>query len=239
MKSYLQALPLLLASVPLSTATIPPITSCLSCLKPIHCDNVGWDWAYYSNPLTDSGEGYPGFRADVYKTRQPLYTGVTPSIGGHLGLTATSPDVTTFYGSTEELNATHFAINHHAYLYACENGSYQFDITYVDDAVFAWVGETAYSGWTDANRDAKAAWTPHGDWHSGSASFRKDLEIGSFNPLRFVFGNGQGGGAFNLTITSPSGVIVHQSGQDSDYIVRYSCDLKISAPEFPAFGAET
>ncbi|KAI2470064.1 GLEYA domain-containing protein [Annulohypoxylon bovei var. microspora] len=239
MKSFFKALGLFLASVPLSTATIPPVTFCPSCPKPVHCDNGGWDWAYYSNPLFNSGEGYPGFSADVYKTRQPEYTAVTPSIGGHLGYTTASPDMSTFYGSSKEFNATYFAINHHAYLYACEGGTWQFDISYVDDVVFAWVGETAYSGWTDANADAKAVWTFQGDTHYGSASFRKELEGGGFNPLRFVFADGQWGGIFNLTITSPSGIIAHQSGRDSDYIVRYSCDFQISAPKFPDFGAET
>lgn len=237
MKSFLQPLSLFLASVPLSIAGIPPTTFCPSCPKPVHCDNAGWDWAYYSNPLFNSGEGYPGFSADSYKTKQPEYTAVTSSIGGRLGDINASPS--SFYGSTAELNATYFAINHHAYLYACEAGMYQFDISFVDDVVFAWVGETAYTGWTNRNRDAKAVWTFQGDTHYGSASFRKDLAIGSFNPLRFFFANGQNGGLFNLTITSPSGVIVHQSGRDSDYIVRYSCDFQISAPKFPEFGAET
>ncbi|OTA98469.1 hypothetical protein M426DRAFT_325947 [Hypoxylon sp. CI-4A] len=240
MKSNLQKLiQLALASIPMSAAIIPPVELCPSCPKPIHCLNQGWDWAYYSNPLHNDGEGYPGFSADIFKTQEPVYSDVTPWIGKHLGYTDANPDTTTFYGSTEELNNTYFALNQHAYLYACEGGTWQFDITYVDDVVLAWVGEKAYSGWTDENADAKAVWTYLGDNHYGSASFRTDLDGGRFHPLRFVFANGQWGGLFNLTITSPSGVIVHQSGSDSDYIVRFSCDFEVSAPRFPAFGAET
>ncbi|KAI0842970.1 GLEYA domain-containing protein [Hypoxylon sp. FL0890] len=237
--NLLQLSSLLLASVPKSTATLPPVELCPSCPKPAHCLNQGFDWAYYSNPIFNSGEGYPGFRADVYKTRQPIYSDVTPWIGGHLGYSAANPDTNTFYGSSVELNSTYFALNHHAYLYACESGTWQFDITNVDDVVFAWVGDVAYSGWTDGNADAKAVWTFLGDTHYGSASFRQDLDGGRFYPMRFVFADGQWGGSFNLTITSPSGIIVHQSGRDSDWIVRFSCDFEISAPRFPAFGAET
>ncbi|KAI1401094.1 GLEYA domain-containing protein [Hypoxylon fuscum] len=229
-----------LVSVPMATAILPPVELCPSCPKPIHCFNEGWDWAYYSNPLHNDGKNYPGFRADIYKTRDPVYSDATPWIGGHLGYTEANPDTTTFYGSSTQLNSTYFVLNHHAYLYACESGSWQFDITYVDDVVFAWVGDAAYSGWTDANANAKAVWTFVGEpgTHWGTASFTQELDGGRFYPMRLVFGNGQWGGQFNLTITSPSGVIVHQSGGDSDWFVRFSCDLEISAPRFPAFGAE-
>ncbi|KAI1476710.1 GLEYA domain-containing protein [Daldinia eschscholtzii] len=240
MKSTLQTLcTLLLASLPLSAAILP-IELCPSCPKPKHCSNRGWDWAYYANPIHNDGENYPGFRADVYKTRNPSYSAVTPWIGGPLGATEANPSTSPFYGSPVELNSTYFALNHHAYLYACEGGTWQFDVSFVDDVVFAWIGETAFEGWTDANADAKAVWTFAGSpgTHYGSASVRKELEGNKFHPLRFVFSDGQGGGLFNLTITSPSGVIVHRSGQDSDWIVRYSCGLDNSAPRFPEFGSE-
>ncbi|KAI8962287.1 GLEYA domain-containing protein [Daldinia sp. FL1419] len=240
MKLTLRALStFLLSSLPLSTAILP-VDLCPSCPHPKHCNNAGWDWAYYANPLHNDGEDYPGFRADVYKGRDPVFSAVAPWIGGHLGYTDASPDTSTFYGSAAELNSTYFALNHHAYLYVCEAGAWQFDISYVDDVVFAWVGETAVSTWTDENADAKAVWTfARGDNHYGFASVRKELEGNSFVPLRFLFANGQWGGLFNLTVTSPSGVIVHQSGRDSDYIVRYSCGLDMSAPQFPDFGSES
>ncbi|KAF3055547.1 hypothetical protein GL218_07220 [Daldinia childiae] len=239
MKLTLQNLStLLLASLPLGTAILSR-ELCPSWPKPENCSNQGWDWSYYSNPLRNNGENYPGFRADVYKTRIPIYSDVTPWIGGHLGYTNANPDTTTFYGSPVELNSTYFALNHQAYLYACEGGTWQFDITDVDDVVFAWIGETAVSGWTDENADAKAVWSfARNDNRHGSASVRKDLEGDRFYPLRFVFANGQRYGLFNLTITSPSGIIVYQSGRDSDWIVRYSCDFDTSALRFPDFGSE-
>ncbi|KAI6093483.1 GLEYA domain-containing protein [Hypoxylon rubiginosum] len=242
MTRYLQSLSvLLLASVPMSTAIIPPIELCPSCPKPIRCFNEGWDWAYYSNPRHNDGEDYPGFRADVYKTQAPVYSGTTPWIGGHLGYTQANPDTTIFYGSSPQLNSTYFALDHHAYLYACERGTWQFDVSLVDDVVLAWVGDAAYSGWTDANADVKAVWTFLGGagQHYGSASFSKDLDGGRFYPMRFFFANAQWGGNFNLTITSPSGVIVHQSGRNSDWVVQSSCGLDTSAPRFPDFGEET
>ncbi|KAI2618397.1 hypothetical protein GGR54DRAFT_153344 [Hypoxylon sp. NC1633] len=117
----------------------------------------------------------------LYKTRDPLYSDVTPWISGRLSYTKANPDTSSFYKSSTKLNSTYFALNHHAYLYACEGGTWQFDITFVDDVVFGWVESATRRtpGWTDQNADAKAVWTYLGDNHYSSASFRQDLDGGS------------------------------------------------------------
>ncbi|RWA09016.1 hypothetical protein EKO27_g6091 [Xylaria grammica] len=212
----------------------PDPSACPSCSKPKQCENVGWDWAYYPNPLTNNGENYPGFRGDSFKTKTPTYTGVTPVIG------KASAFGTTIYNSTSTLDSAYFVLNQHAYLWACEKGTWQFDITGVDDLALAWVGDLAYSGWTDSNASGRAVWTFQGTGsHTGSASFTAELEGSSYVPVRFLFANGQGGGAFKVTITSPSGIIVHQTGRDTnnDWIVRYSC-FESQAPKFASFGQE-
>ncbi|KAI1432664.1 hypothetical protein GGR50DRAFT_581286 [Xylaria sp. CBS 124048] len=212
-------------------------SACPSCQKPSHCGNEGWDWAYYSNPLTNSGENYPGYRADAFKTKTPGYTSVTPVIGSTAALGADSH----IYNSSVTLSSTYFTLNQHAYLWACEAGTWQFDISGVDDIVLAWVGGVAYSGWTDQNANGRAVWSFQGSTHTGSASFTSVLPADTFVPVRFVFGNGQAGGAFRVTITSPSGVIVHQTGRaaNNDWIVRYSCPFDPRAPRFPTFGQES
>ncbi|KAI1363541.1 hypothetical protein F5Y08DRAFT_309059 [Xylaria arbuscula] len=212
----------------------PDPSTCPSCSKPKHCgSSVGWDFAYYPNSITNNGENYPGFRGDVVKTQTPTYTGATPSIG------KASAFSTSIYNSTATLDSAYFVLNQHAYLWACESGTWQFDISGVDDLVLAWVGETAYSGWTDDNASGRAVWTFQGTGaHTGSASFTAELEGSTFVPVRFLFANAQGGGAFKIAITSPSGIIVHQTGRDAnnDWLVR-ECGSK--APEFPVFGNES
>ncbi|KAI1493309.1 GLEYA domain-containing protein [Biscogniauxia mediterranea] len=209
-----------------------------TCGKPLHCLNAGWDWAYYANPLHNNGNDYPGFSPESFKTKEPVYAGVTGAIGGPVG--NASAGVAPIYESSADLNATYFALNQHAYLYACESGAWQFNLTGVDDAAFAWLGDAAYSGWTAKNANATAIWSfTNSRVHLGSSSFVGQLTGGQYYPLRVVFGDGQGAGSFNFTITSPSGVVVHQSGVDSDYLVRFSCDLAQSAPRFPEFGKET
>ncbi|KAI5917181.1 GLEYA domain-containing protein [Camillea tinctor] len=250
MKSTIQSLTLLLATayapsingaaMPYPEVPVPyPGDLCPpSCAKPLHCLNAGWDWAYYSNPLRNTGNGdYPGFSPESFKTKEPVYTGVTDTIGGRIS--DGTNGVVPVYGSSADLNATYFALNHHAYLYACESGAWQFNVSGVDDGVYVWLGEPAYTGWTDENANAKAFWAFDNGTKLGSKSFESQLTGGQYYPLRVVFGNGLGIGSFNFTITSPSGIVVHQSGTDSDYLVRFSCDLEQSAPRFPEFGKET
>ncbi|KAI1345306.1 hypothetical protein F5Y01DRAFT_300857 [Xylaria sp. FL0043] len=213
----------------------PDPSACPSCSKPKHCDNAGWDWAYYPNQLTNSGENYPGFRDDVFKTQTSTYTNVTSVIG------QASAFGTAIYNSSATLDSSYFVLNQHAYLWACEKGTWQFDISGVDDLVLAWVGDLAYSGWTDHNANGRAVWTFQGTGsRTGSASFTADLDRSAFVPVRFLFANAQGGGAFKVTIISPSGIIVHQTGRvtNNDWMVRYSCSGAPNAPKFPSYGEE-
>lgn len=211
-------------------------SDCPTCTKPKQCSNAGWDWAYYPNQLVNEGENYPGFRADAFKSETPTYAGVTPAIGG---LTVLGVDGTIYNSTATDLSNNFYVLNHQGYLWACEAGAWQFDVTGVDDLVLAWVGDTVYNGsWTDDNAQARAVWSFQSQVHAGSASLSTDLAVGSFVPLRFVFANAQNGGAFRLTITSPSGIIVHQTGRDAnnDWIVRFGCPGEPDAPKFPAFG---
>ncbi|GAP84204.1 putative conidiospore surface [Rosellinia necatrix] len=201
-----------------------------TCAKPKHCSNVGWDWAEYPNPVTYTGAGYPGFRGDVYKTKAPDHTGVTTVIGGVPSLGGS------IYNYSTPVPTTYFALNHHAYLWACEAGDWRFDIGRVDDIVQLWVGDKAYSGWADENTDARVVYNAG----SSAGSFVATLRGGGFVPIRVLFANAQGGGAFQLNVTSPGGTVVHQTGRntENDYFVRYSCHGEPHAPEFAPFGQE-
>ncbi|KAI0810453.1 hypothetical protein GGR55DRAFT_108820 [Xylaria sp. FL0064] len=140
---------------------------------------------------------------------------------------------TAIYNSSATLDSSYFVLNQHAYLWACEKGTWQFDISGVDDL--------AYSGWTDDNANGRAVWTFQGTGsHTGSASFTADLDGPAFVPVRFLFANAQGGGAFKVTITSPSGIIIHQTGRETNnnWMVRYSCSGAPSAPKFPSYREE-
>ncbi|KAJ4136595.1 hypothetical protein NW768_004212 [Fusarium equiseti] len=221
------------SEVPTSTEEAST-TGPAACPTPVSCDNLGFDWAYYSNPAQNTDATYSSFVPQSFKQDNPLYVGTTRQIGGlyESGSSTTGP----IYGSSN-MNLDYFALNHHAYLYACEAGTYKFDILYANDALYFWLGQYAYLGWSAGNANAKALYNQP-DHIAGSASYEVDLPAGAYIPLRFVYGQAQYGGGFTFTLTSPSGqVLVGNDVPSSPYIVRYSCD-GILAPAYPPFGQE-
>ncbi|KAM0345476.1 hypothetical protein ACHAPU_006403 [Fusarium lateritium] len=214
-----------------STTTAPAF-----CPTPIACDNLGFDWAYYANPAQNTDTTYSSFHPASFKGTTPSYVGTTRKIGGLYAGSGDNPQGP-IYGSPSDLDLDYFALNHHGYLYACESGTYKFDIPYANDAVYLWIGAKAYSGWSEANADAKALYNQP-DHIAGSASFEVNLPANVYIPLRFVYGQAQYGGGFTFTITSPSGRVL--AGNDvvsSPFIVRRSCD-GVLAPQYPSFGQE-
>ncbi|RSL59926.1 hypothetical protein CEP54_007012 [Fusarium duplospermum] len=219
-----------------STTVESTTTTASACPTPITCNNLGFDWAYYTNPAQNTDTTYSNFHPVSFKTVNPLYVGTTPYVGGLYQPTSENAPGP-IYGSTADLNLDYFALNHHAYLYACETGTYRFNIPYANDAVYLWVGAKAYAGWSEGNADAKARYNQP-DHIAGSASFSVTIPGGAYVPIRFVYGQAQYGGGFQFTITSPSGqVVVGSEATSSPYVVRYSCD-GILAPQYPAFGQE-
>ncbi|RSL87317.1 hypothetical protein CEP51_002297 [Fusarium floridanum] len=219
-----------------STTEESTSTTATACPTPISCNNLGFDWAYYNNPAQNTDTTYSSFHPASFKSQNPLYVGTTPYVGGlYQPNSENAPGP--IYGSAADLNLDYFALNHHAYLYACETGTYQFNIPYANDAVYLWVGAKAYAGWAEINADAKARYNQP-DHIAGSASFSIDIPGGAYVPIRFVYGQAQYGGGFQFTITSPSGqVVVGSEATSSPYVVRYSCD-GIIAPLYPPFGQE-
>ncbi|KAJ6784513.1 hypothetical protein PWT90_09049 [Aphanocladium album] len=137
----------------------------------------------------------------------------------------------------EDAKLDYFALNHVAYLYACEQGTYRISIPYAD-AVYLWTGRKAYTDWTDANADAKALYNQP-DHIAGSAQFAVTIPANTYVPIRFVYGQAQYGGGFTFNVTTPSGeVIVGSDSRGSPYVVRYSCD-RTTALHFAVFGEES
>ncbi|KAI8714922.1 PA14 domain-containing protein [Fusarium sp. LHS14.1] len=235
--AYMLPLPLSVRQIPWRTRLGSTSTTAPACpTPPITCNNLGFDWAYYSNTAQNTDTTYSNFHPASFKQVNPLYVGTTPYVGGlYQPNSENAPGP--IYGSSSDLNLDYFALNHHAYIYACEAGTYQFNVPYANDAVYLWLGAKAYAGWAEANADAKTRYNQP-DHIAGSASFSIDLPAGVYVPIRLVYGQAQYGGGFYFTITTPSGqVIVSNEATSSPYVVRYSCD-GILAPEYPPFGQE-
>lgn len=215
---------------PTTTTTGPAL-----CQTPIPCDNLGLDWAYFINPTINTDTTYSAFDPASFKPQGPLYTGTTRRIGGIFeSQTSVAGPI---YGTSQDFPYDFFALNHHGYIYTCEAGTYKFDIPYANDAVYLWVGQSAYGGWTKSNAPAKALYNQP-DHIAGSASYEIAMPAGQYIPVRVVYGQAQSGGGFTFKVTAPSGqVLLGDNADSSALVVRNSCD-GVNAPQFPAFGQE-
>ncbi|KAH7267798.1 GLEYA domain-containing protein [Fusarium redolens] len=121
------------------------------------------------------------------------------------------------------------AVNHRAFLYAPETGTYKVTIPNSDEITLIWFGDKALSTWTRDNADLEQ------DYPGGtSKSFTIDLVAGTYTPFRLLWANAQGELNFIAEVKAPGGnVIVNGDGSDNKYFVRFACDE--STPSFPAF----
>lgn len=107
------------------------------------CDNIGFRYAmiphnyYNSDAPTYSNVDVVGLRES-----RPVYVGQARKIG--------FPP----YPGAPDFNLEYMAINHEAWINAVIAGEYTFELPFVDDIAFVWVGTDAYSGWTRENADA-------------------------------------------------------------------------------------
>ncbi|KAG5807861.1 hypothetical protein H9Q74_007657 [Fusarium xylarioides] len=157
-------------------------TGAAQCPTPSACNNLGFDWAYYSNPAQNTDTTYSSFVPQSFKQTNPSYVGTTRQIGG-LFQPSSGAQSGPIYGSTQDLDLDYFALNHHGYLYSCDAGTYKFDIPYANDAVYLWLGAKAYAGWSAGNADAKALYNQP-DHIAGCAHFEIDLPAGQYIPIR-------------------------------------------------------
>lgn len=199
----------------------------------LSCGNQGLQYAIYGNNPdgsinTFTAAGYPTFVAEIFKTAPLQYSGTTTSIG----LSASSP----IYGNVPA-NPQYVAVNHRAYIFAQQSGAYTFTLPYVDDITILWVGPAAYSGYTRSNANIIQTYI------GGSQTpmtYTVTFQEGNYYPLRVLWANGGGPGAFQFQLKGPDGKVIvgADTTAPSPFLVQYSCD-ETTAPRFPPFGSET
>ncbi|MCJ1404873.1 hypothetical protein MMC11_008099 [Xylographa trunciseda] len=196
------------------------------------CGNQGLAYAIFPNTKTDGtvlaydAPAYSTFDPTVYKTANPQVSGQTTSLG--------VTDCHTIYGNTPN-NYEYVTVNHRGYIFAAQSGEHTFSFTSVDNIVMFWLGPKAYSGYTRANADIIQPWVAGA---SSAVTFKTTFVQGQYYPIRIIFANGGGPGNFKMSVQAPDGtVVVDDATGASKILVQFSCD-GVSAPPFPAFGAE-
>ncbi|TGO63462.1 hypothetical protein BOTNAR_0100g00220 [Botryotinia narcissicola] len=199
----------------------------------VNCNNIGVQFAAFAETpqIVNSAGTYANFNPVIYKTQTADITGNTTAVS--YSVTTYTNTAVSVYGSTQKLNDFYLVIDNRGYLFAQMTGTYTFSTTSADDIFFLWVGANAYSGWTRANADLIATLT------YPSQTFTIDLVEGEYYPMRFLWANGDGPGLFAFSVTAPDGTtILDGNTVASPYVVQFSCD-GTSAPEYPAWGAES
>lgn len=190
-------------------------------------DPVGWQWAYYSEDYSPSDQDNNLTPAENFQTTSPDVNGTTPE----LGYTAPSGTSETIYDT--QLDTTSFAINQRSYIKATQSGQYNLTLSRVDDRALLWLGDDAYTGYTNDNRDAEYRYTNADGYGSGSTL--RTFEAGDYIPIRVLSFNRDGGTSLAVSITGPDG---NELGDDA--FVQYGCDPSNvdQAPPFHDFGDE-
>jgi hypothetical protein len=216
-----------------ATTTVPTTSTStvISCPKPSICGNQGIQFAYYANePWGDYIVA--GLDPSYYWGYTPNYNGTTTKVGG---INEPAGSYVNLYGTSENVPASYFVLNHRGYIFAQVDGEYTFTTSQVDDITYLYLGDDAIRGYGLNNYDAEAyCCSPP----ANSASATYTLTTGQYLPFRLIFGQQGGPVVFSFSITAPDGtVILDANTQDSDFIVQYSCD-GTTAPAFPDWGQE-
>lgn len=128
-------------SSPNSTATTPANASATA------CNNAGMQYAIYTNqPYVNDDTVFSKFRPGYFKTQKPFYNGTTNSIGLSVTTVPFFVQNISLYGSPT-FNSSAFAVDHRAYLFAREAGTYIFTSNQADAVFYLWVGEENGVSW--------------------------------------------------------------------------------------------
>ncbi|KAJ5087134.1 hypothetical protein N7456_010750 [Penicillium angulare] len=106
-------------------------------------------------------------------------------------------------GQAEATDCGQWTVVFQGYLHATQTGNYTLDPTLAEDnALFFWLGEKAYSNYTNDNTDGGVSYTQPTDLPH---TFAVSMTAGEFLPITFIYANGYGPALNELTITSPNG----------------------------------
>ena len=198
----------------------------------LSCGNQGLAYAMYSNydkngkPNPTDGGKYNSFDPTLFKTAKIDFTGKTKVVG--------TPEEKNIYGNAPK-DPAYVTLNHRGYIFVQQSGDYTFTIPAADDIVLLWVGPAAYSGYNRTN--ANLVQTYPG---STTVTYKGKFSQGDYVPFRIMWANGSGVGNFKFELKAPDGTVIVSSGagNESTYLVQYSCD-GTTGPRFPPFGSET
>lgn len=173
----------------------------------------GIEYALYDNPFVgDTSRTYDSFDPNYFKKTQPVHQQTLNAaiyISDHNNGNGFNPLFK---------NA---AAGYRGYLFACKAGRYRFNSPYSDDITLMWFGAKAYDGYTRDNADIVQAY--YGD--NRPKNIYKELDAGTYYPIRVLWGNTGGASDLSLRIYGPDGEDLSGADQSGEYYVTTkACD---------------
>lgn len=229
----------------IATATIAPTTAgaptTIQLTYPTAvktCSNTGVRYAGYTNPYTASNI-LSSFDPTYFKKRTPSFTGTTSYIGQSTSANLLTSLFTTVYGTSRLLTNGAIVLDHVFYVFANQDGIFNFTIPSADDIELVWIGDAALSGFTRKNADLEQL-----NGATGPVTKGVQASLGEYIPVRVQWGNVGADGELRLDVTAPDGSVVHQTteGKSSATVgpnlVQFPCDSSLGG-QFAAWGRQT
>ncbi|KAI9149971.1 Killer toxin subunits alpha/beta [Paramyrothecium foliicola] len=172
---------------------------------------------------------------------QPNVTGITPSVGGLVQWVDDWLSPISIYGNSGPAGSVmaQTLVDHRGYFLPTLSGLYTIYLETADNALYAWIGENAVSGWSPTNPTISRFWPPEeAATYSYIFEVRED-QIGTAIPFRLLWLNYGGPGAFSASVIDPQGTIVlSNSTQKSPFVVSSCAGAGGLAPAWAAWEDE-
>ncbi|KAI9147566.1 putative cell agglutination protein pfl4 [Paramyrothecium foliicola] len=159
---------------------------------------------------------------------EPNVTGVTGSLGAIVQWEDDWLAAVNIYGNTGPANSemSRSIIDHRGYFLPTVAGLYTIWLETADNALYAWIGDRAISGWSPTNPSISRFWPPD---ESDPYTYYFDVtkaNTGKPIPFRFLWLNYGGPGAFSARVIDPLGSVIlgPQSRKNSLVVTHCSGD---------------
>lgn len=174
----------------------------------------GFQYTLYDNPFRqDFSSTYETFDPAYFKKTKPVYDA---TLNTAIFITDDNVD-----GKGFNPLFRNAAAGYRGYLFACQAGRYLFNSPYSDDITIMWFGSKAHDGYTRDNADIIQFY--YGD--NNPRDIYRDLAVGTYYPIRVLWGNTGGASDLSLRIYAPDGSELSGADQWGEYYVTTeACD---------------
>ncbi|KAL2206900.1 hypothetical protein CC79DRAFT_1398765 [Sarocladium strictum] len=166
------------------TSTPEPTPTSSTCSTPT-CP-TGISRAQYPQPFGGAGGFNNRFNTTYFKETTP-----------------DSQDIVSTFSDIGDAAGNERSYEYATFVYSCEGGRFDFQITNADDIALAWFGGLACGDFEKLNNQTYASY----EEGPGDVTFTANLEPETYFPIRLIFVNSGGPASLDISVTGPDGSI--------------------------------